>query len=311
MIATNISGTSNLTKKGKHLSSANSHVLMANENAFVPIISSKEFSIVTNRLRFFFMEKGYVEVHTQNRLSIMAACEDPDTISTYDYCGNIWPLPQTGQMWLEHELLNNPDVPGFFCVSTSYRNEPHPVKGRHHRIFPMFEFELHGGMDKLMEISAELLEYLGFGKKGEFPGGDYEAVAKDYGVSLLEREHETQLGEEFGPVFFLKNFPERTSPFWNMKRNETDANISNKVDVLLHGMETIGSAERSCDPAAQREAFLTIENGAYAQKLYDLFGKERVLAELDDFLAQDFFPRSGGGIGITRMMRAMKLSNLI
>ena len=60
------------------------------------------------------MDRGFQEVHTQNRLSILAACEDPTTVATYEYAGEVWPLPQTGQMWLEYELLNNPKVPGFF-----------------------------------------------------------------------------------------------------------------------------------------------------------------------------------------------------
>ena len=33
--------------------------------------------------------------------------------------------------------------------------------------------------------------------------------------------------------------------------------------------------------------------------------------ELEEFLTSNFFPRSGGGIGVTRMIRAMKLSNLL
>ena len=48
-------------------------------------------------------------------------------------------------MWLKHYLLEHPEENGFFCVSTSYRNGPDPVPGRHDRIFPMFEFELKGG----------------------------------------------------------------------------------------------------------------------------------------------------------------------
>jgi len=44
--------------------------------------------------------KGFKEVHTQNKLSILAPCEDPHTIATYNYNGQVWPLPQTGQMWL-------------------------------------------------------------------------------------------------------------------------------------------------------------------------------------------------------------------
>jgi len=44
----------------------------------------------------------------------------------------------------------------------------------------------------------------------------------------------------------------------------------------------------------------------YAQTLYDKFGKERVEKELDEFLSFDFFPRFGGGIGMTRMIRALR-----
>ena len=33
--------------------------------------------------------------------------------------------------------------------------------------------------------------------------------------------------------------------------------------------------------------------------------------ELNDFLSFKFFPRSGGGIGVTRMLRALKLSGLM
>ena len=36
-----------------------------------------------------------------------------------------------------------------------------------------------------------------------------------------------------------------------------------------------------------------------------LFGKDRVEAELEKFLEFDFFPRVGGGIGMTRMIAAL------
>ena len=76
------------------------------------IINSKEFDAVVSKLRLFFKSKGFIEAHPQNRLSILAACEDPNTISTYQYAGEVWPLPQTGQMWLEHYLLQNP----IYCI---------------------------------------------------------------------------------------------------------------------------------------------------------------------------------------------------
>ena len=80
------------------------------------LISPQDFTTVAHQMRSFFLEKGFLEVHTQNRLSILAACEDPTTVATYKYAGEVWPLPQTGQMWIEYELLNNPELPGCFCV---------------------------------------------------------------------------------------------------------------------------------------------------------------------------------------------------
>lgn len=262
-----------------------------------------QYNSLVQQMREFFLQKGFIEVPTQSRLSILAACENPHSITTFNYCGEVWPLPQTGQMWLEHELLKNPEWPGCFCISTSYRQEKDPIPGRHELIFPMFEFESKGGMKELLQLESELLEHLGFNKPVEV---NYDDVCQEYGgVPILENEHEARMWEEKGPVVSLQNFPIRTNPFWNMKHNNNG--IFNKVDVILYGQETIGSAERSCDVEKMREMFYTIEGGKYAGKLFELFGKERVEKELEQFLQYDFFPRFGGGIGMTRMARAYQL----
>jgi aspartyl/asparaginyl-tRNA synthetase len=86
-----------------------------------------------------------------------------------------------------------------------------------------------------------------------------------------------------------------------------DGEIFNKVDVILYGQETIGSAERSSDVEKMKEMFYTIEDGKYSAKLFELFGKERVEAELEIFLQYEFFPRFGGGIGMTRLARAYEM----
>jgi aspartyl/asparaginyl-tRNA synthetase len=261
------------------------------------------YNILVQKMREFFLSKNFVEVPTQSRLSILAACENPHSITTYNYCGEVWPLPQTGQMWLEHELLTNTDWPGCFCISTSYRQEKDPIPGRHELIFPMFEFESKGGMKELLKLEEELLEHLGFKKPIEV---NYDDVCEEYGgVSILENEHESKMWMEKGSVISLQNFPIRTNPFWNMQHNSNG--IFNKVDVILYGQETIGSAERSCDVDKMREMFYTIEDGAYCAKLFELFGKERVVRELEDFLKYDFFPRFGGGIGMTRLARAFEM----
>ena len=268
------------------------------------LISPNKFTKTVGLLRSFFLDKGFLEVHTQNRLSILAACEDPFNVATYNYAGQVWPLPQTGQMWLEHELLSSFDSKGFFCVSTSYRQEPNAIPGRHDIIFPMFEFEMPGSVDDLKAMEYELCEYLGFGNITEKTYAEWQ---QHFGLSAdteMEAEHELAMEKEFGQTL-ITNFPELTSPFWNMARND-DGNTAKKMDVILGGMETIGTAERSCDVDMMRDTFHSITDGAYSKLLFELFGKDRVEAELEKFLEFDFFQRVGGGIGITRMIPALE-----
>jgi aspartyl/asparaginyl-tRNA synthetase len=267
------------------------------------LINPQKFTHTSGLLRSFFLDKGFEEVHTQNRLSILAACEDPFNVATYNYAGNVWPLPQTGQMWLEYELLTKPSSKGFFCVSTSYRQEPNAIPGRHDIIFPMFEFEMPGSVDDLKAMEYELVEYLGFGALTE---KTYSEWQEHFGIGAdveMDADHELAMESEFGQTI-ITNFPELTSPFWNMARND-DGNTAKKMDVILGGMETIGSAERSCDVDMMRDTFHSITDGAYSELLFKLFGKERVQAELEEFLQHDFFQRVGGGIGLTRMIAAM------
>ncbi len=272
------------------------------------VVSASSFQKTLSLLRSFFLGKNYIETHTQSRLSILAACEDPKTIQTFHYKGQDWPLPQTGQMWLEYELLTKPDVAGYFCLSTSYRNEPNPIPGRHKTIFPMFEFESHGGFEALKKMEKELIAFLGIQDIDKIPEKKYLDMAKKYGTNIIENEHEAQMLKEYGPVIFLTNLPLYTSPFWNM---QMVGDIANKIDVIIEGQETIGSAERSTDPEDMYEKFHTISNGEYAKLLYAKFGEERIKYELDSFLNLKFFPRFGGGIGMTRLIRALEIHNII
>ena len=247
------------------------------------LISPYDFTEVTRQLRSFFDERGFQEVHTQNRLSILAACEDPTTVATYEYSGQIWPLPQTGQMWLEYELLTKPELKGCYCVSTSYRQEQNPKEGRHELIFPMFEFEAPGDFEDLLQLENDLCKHLGFKCDHErnrftedFPGGFYQSVLAKYTGVELDAGHEEEMYKEYGDVFFLTHFPESTSPFWNMKLGELDVKkvkkLANKCDVIMGGMETIGSAERGTDVDEMRNQFYTISEGGYAELLFNLFG---------------------------------------
>ena len=127
----------------------------------------------------------------------------------------------------------------------------------------------------------------------------YDDWSNKFNTKELDHDHEEKIGHGM-----ITDFPEWTSPFWNMARYD-DGVTSKKIDVILNGMETIGSAERSTDKEQMRDTFYTISDGQYADLIIKLFGKERVEAELEEFLNFDFFPRSGGGIGVTRIMQAI------
>ena len=187
----------------------------------------------------------------------------------------------------------------------------------------MFEFESVGNFEDLLQMENDLCKHLGFKcdwnqapyNDLDFPGGLYQSVLAKYTGAELDAYHEEEMYKEYGDVFFLTLFPEFTSPFWNMKiseeRGPKNVKLANKCDVIMGGMETIGSAERATDVQEMKEQFYTISDGGYAQLLFDLFGKDRVELELFKFLSHDFRPRYGGGIGVTRMISAMKRANLI
>lgn len=275
------------------------------------LIQPSEYHKTISLLRDFFLSKGFIEVPCQSRMSILAACEDPSTVQTYHFLDEIWPLPQTGQMWLEHELLKNPHCAGFFCVTTSYREEKNPIPGRHHTIFPMFEFETHGGIEALKKLEKELVVFLGLADKEEdVLEKPYLELANHYGVADLSFKEEGAMCKEFSYNLLLTDFPVYTSPFWNMALYD-DQQTAKKVDVIINGQETIGSAERSSNRDEMKHMFYTISEGGYAKLLFDKFGKERVEKELNNFLSYDFFQRCGGGIGVTRLISALADKGII
>ena len=80
--------------------------------------NTKTYNALVQKMRDFFLQKGFIEVPTQSRLSILAACENPHSVTTFEYSGETWPLPQTGQMHLEFELLKTFKRINYFCSTT-------------------------------------------------------------------------------------------------------------------------------------------------------------------------------------------------
>ena len=270
------------------------------------IVNSAKYSYITNKLRDFFNSKGMIECHAQNRLSILSACENTESIVKMKYAGKIAAYPQTNQMWLEYELLTNPKPFGYYVFTTSYRNEQNPIPGRHQLIFPMTEFEIKTDYYGMKQFEKEMIRALGY--NGHFAEGNFNDVAKKFNTDDIKHEHEQQIYKSGNPVFFLKNFPPESMPFWNMSRNPDGT--AKKIDIIMAGQETVGSSERDTDKDKMRHRFQTISNGEYAGLLYKMFGQKAVDEELDEFLSHNFFIRSGGGIGMTRLMNFFEQEKL-
>jgi len=285
----------------------------------------EEFRVV-KALRTFFDQESFDEVYMQNRLGIMPACEDPENVTSMIYMGEVWPLPQTNQMWLEDELLKNKTTQAIHTLTTSYRQEVSPIVGRHKVIFPLYEFESKGEFEDLQNLMDNLMKHFGFPLPegmDRYPRVTYEEACKKYGVSILEREHEALLEKDFGPVVLLVKFPMRSDPFWNMKLVHDDGEtyltkeqithpdrLSYKMDVIVGGMEVCGTGERSSDSREMKIMFDNIVGGDYARNLQFKFTKKRVSDELEKFVSHDFVPRFGGGIGIDRLISALRKYNL-
>jgi len=270
------------------------------------VINPLDYHKTMVKLRDFFIKNGYVETYTQGLRSILAACEDPKTISSYTFNKVEYPMIQTGQMNLELMLLMFKELEGIFCNTTSYRDEPNPIEGRHEKIFNMFEFEHIGNFQDLLQTGIKLVKYLGFEGYKMFT---YQELCDHYKVDILEAEHETKMWEEFGDVVIITEFPTRTSPFFNM--NYKGNGVYNKADFIICGIETFGTAERSSDVEEMKRNFYSISEGEYSQTLFNKFTKERVEEELNEYFKLKMKNRFGGGIGVSRLIRALKIKGLI
>jgi len=266
--------------------------------------TNEEYSYLMNKLRQFFLDKGFIECHCQSKVSILSACENHLSIATFELLGEKWPMIQTGQMTLEEIIMKNYDRPGYFCITTSYREEKDPNPERHQMVFPMFEVEAPIDLEGLAQLETELIRYLGFPKPVRM---NYMDALERYGVSEIGHLEEKKMYAEFGPVL-LMNFPKEQS-YWNMKLND-DGETCSKIDVILD-IETIGSAEREIDTEKMRKRFYEISEGNYANTLFEKFGRERVERELEEYLKLNFKKRSGFGCGFGRLCAIMRKEGML
>lgn len=259
----------------------------------------KKYSILINLLRNFFDKHNFIEIQTQNRLSVLVACHEPKLMCTLNYGGYVWPLPQSSIIWLEYELLNNTNIPGVYSLCTSYKNDPNYTRTMSENVFeadivtPLFEIVTFGQYTDMHNIVVNLLRDLGFMEKYTFQ--DYNQLAKRRGSRALSISDITPQNS----VTFLENVPKLK---WGME---------SMSQVYINHSEILTFAHHTADPNSLIQNFLTLDDGNVADYLYSQFSKERVDEELYKFAGVRGKSTISCSINILNLMAAMTNIKLI
>lgn len=259
------------------------------------------YNELAHELRCFFQEKyHYLEIPSQTKFTLLS-CKDPASATLFQQGQHTYPLPQSAQIQLEKALMANPQLPGVFSLSTSYRHDAHALPGRHDKVFPLFEFVTHGHFHDLRKIYKELLTFLGL------PTPEYVSYAdccRRYGKTYLTPANDIDIQRELGNSVSLEYLTRAANPFWTSQA-ENEATFR-EMRLILHGLSTFSGAEHHCDSKGLKQAFLNYQQGQYAKTLFAQFGQKRVEEERDDYLMMRLIPRVSGAIGLTRLARAVK-----
>jgi hypothetical protein len=142
------------------------------------------------------------------------------------------------------------------------------------------------------------LTYLGFKK---INGNNYATISNKYDINSFNYK---KINETEGEVFFLKNFPKKSSKHWNVEYNK-ESDITKEIMVLINGLNVIDSIENSTNKKYMLDNFYNLYNGEYSNKLNELFDKTIIKEELNKYLSNDFMVRSSGEINIHNLIECM------
>lgn len=180
----------------------------------------------------------------------------------------------------------------------------------------MFEFVFGGALDDLAELLEDLLCAFGVSEQ-HMARMTYAQAAERFDTGeVVDRKEVTHAAEEAMytdgglQACLVTDFPERTSPFWNMAR-DPQTGLARKIDVVM-AQQVMGGAQCSRSPEEMRRLFETMQGGLYAETLRERCGKQFVDQELDDYLALPVhIVRSGCGVGLARLVQSLQRMQLL
>ena len=239
------------------------------------MVSNKQYHYVTNCIRFFLMENGLFECCLQSKFPMLSLHNG-----------------YTNQLYLEHELLQNPDVTGYFCVANVNSANPDST--------PTVEFVINGDIHILESFIHHLLIYLCYHNISKYTIKDYSYITNklNMDVNYLSNAVKQKIYKKFGAVCLIKNYPSNTVSHWTIKKNNIN-DTYDKLVTILSGVESIISYEMSSDKNYMRNQFHAICDSV------------DVNIELDQYLSQSFITRSYGNIFTLKIIDSMIKERLI
>ena len=246
---------------------------------------------VIYKIRFFFKEKGFIEVFTQNNFSVIEPMTNSELFTQHS--PEIY-YPQTKQIQLDQFLLENPQESGFFSISYQFQENT---------LYPFIEFTSN---DNIRQFYTEFFNYMGLNQS--VSENEYDDICNFYEINTLTDDIFSRINQDYGTISCIDNFPERVTSSWNIQWNDTESHYYKNM-ILINGINIMNLFEKSCNTVKMYNMFHT--DNIYLQQLYQRFGEDRVENELNEFLQKDFLPRIGGTIDITKIISIFFLFNLI
>lgn len=277
-------------------------------------------------------KENFLWVDVPLMTKITGACENVDTLYSFDHFGKEAYLAQTGQLYLEGKIpLHNK----LWTVITSFRAES-SADSRHLNQFKLLELEHRGNLKDVMDnieftvkhmiiqVLKDLpieMNLLGrFVELESWVKSPFKKLTYTKGISLLEEEgfkiswgddltseHEAFLVKINGnKPLFITHFPKEIK-FFNMKENESNPDVVNSCDLLMpYSGESCGAAERENDVEKLVERLKT-------SKMFKILSaRGKTLDDFEDYIAmvrKHPILHSGCGIGINRITQSILGSN--
>lgn len=214
------------------------------------------------------------QVYVQGDVHILASCDTPMAINTFNHKGHSLPLPHSCLIQLEYRLHSDnceSRDKGMYTVCTGYDDGITNPSGMT-TFVPTIEMVMHGQYLHAQSIAVNILKSVMAVSDGyEFRFINYMQTFKP---NIRDKTFDPSVIQPM-----LK--PNRVTFVEYIPGCRWDARITSKVYIGDNASDPVMTIyEHMSEPSKLLHAFLTFDHGNMTERMYTLFSKERVDDEL-------------------------------